>query len=465
MMNNIPLYSSRLAIRAVSVVCLLTMLEAAPRHTYAQLSLQSLLDSSVKEVDASKYPDVRDAIVRFGNGDFNGAHELLIQSKQKDPQLAPAQMMLAQLFLLSNQGALARSSLEDAVKEHPEDPEAYLILGDLAYRDGRQASSELLFGRALELINGYDQNPHRKRSMQVRAFAGVSALAESREKWELAKIQLNEWIGVDPENANAHTRLGRALFHLQDYKGAYAAFQKVYEFDPQLPRPEISMALLYSAVDRMENAKKLMKLAGERAPDDLKTRLAVAQWYIEKGMLQEAKEHADEAWKQDENSLQAKILVGLVARFQNDHEAAETAFEAAHLQEPSNFAAVNQLALTLIDQPDEQKRRRATEYAQMNSLRHSNVQQAIGREATVTLAWVLFQLQRKPESVRAIQSALRAGGVSPESAFLAARILHDQGRPETARQLLEPLIERGSMFPNRDKAEQLLQQITGEFGP
>ena len=53
-----------------------------------------------------------------------------------------------------------------------------------------------------------------------------------------------------------------------------------------------------------------------------------------------------------------------------------------------------------------------------------------------------------------------AGGVGPEAAYFAAVIMQDVGQSAVAKALLEQtLTGNNRLFPNRDKAEQLLAEL------
>ena len=221
------------------------------------------------------------------------------------------------------------------------------------------------------------------------------------------------------------------------------------------------MAVLYAQdEEKLPNAKKLMELAAERAvPEDLKTHLAVAQWGMQNGYLDLAKQGAAKAVKVDRDSPEAMLAAGLVARFEGNAEAAEQAFQAVLVKSPSNFAAINNLALTLIAEPDEAKRKRALQYAQLNQRAFSDARTPAGREAAATLSWVLYKLGRDADAERAILQVLRAGGVSNESAYHAAKILAARGHNKQAKQILDPLLKTRGQFPGRRDAESLQKQV------
>jgi Tfp pilus assembly protein PilF len=202
-----------------------------------------------------------------------------------------------------------------------------------------------------------------------------------------------------------------------------------------------------------------MDLAVERAPQDLETRLAVAQWALEAGLMDLAKANAQAAFEVDPSSLPARIAVGVVARNEKDNARALELFTSAHLQSPGNFAAMNHLALTLIQQSDPGERRRALEFAQVNARLYGDLRLAAGREATVTLAWVLFKLGRDAEAFQHLSAAGQAGSITPESTYYAASILVSRGNPDAARKLLEGCLRQEHIFPHREDAQALLETL------
>ena len=119
------------------------------------------------------------------------------------------------------------------------------------------------------------------------------------------------------------------------------------------------------------------------------------------------------------------------------------------------------VALVLVDQSDEAKRELALNYARLNTQLYADMNEASGREAAVTLAWVLSRLGQGPAATRAVQQALNVGNgrISADSGYHAAQILYDGGMTEAAEKLLDQTLQSESVFPNRSAAEQLLGRI------
>jgi Tfp pilus assembly protein PilF len=91
-----------------------------------------------------KIPEIADAIGRFNDLNLAGALEKLREAVEKHPdRLPPAQVIMAQLYAQANQAAQTWGSLERAVVEAPEDPEAYVILADIELGAGRVNAATL----------------------------------------------------------------------------------------------------------------------------------------------------------------------------------------------------------------------------------------------------------------------------------------------------------------------------------
>jgi len=406
-----------------------------------------------------RHKDVDAAVEKFQAGKLDEARQLLLDAKKKNPELPPGNLMFAQLLFAANQPAAARSAVEQAVADEPKDPEGYLILGDLAFQQQRLTDADLLFSQAFTLTGEYKGNAERQENLLMRSYAGVAAVAEARQQWAAAESQLRAWLKLNPENVVALTRLARTLFKQGQEKEAYKVLQDLYGINAQAGRPEINMAGLFEQAGKRPNARKLVELAVQRDAESSQTRLAAANWALEAGELDMAATNTAEALRLVPKSFEARLMSGLVNRYKRKYAEAEEPLVAAHLQMPLHPAAINQLALVLIEQPDEEKRGLAAQYAEMNARLNSDQAQPVGREAAVTLGWVLMRLGRVVEAERAVQAALSSGSVSADAAFHAASLFHTRGRDDLARPLLKPILDSTVAFPSREDAEKLLASL------
>lgn len=430
-----------------------------------QLTVELLLRSTIEEPQASQFPEIGQAIRDFQQNNFQGARAALVEAAEGNDQLAPADVMMAQLYGSINQINALRSSLEGAVRLHPEDPEAFIVFGDVARSQGRVTEADLAYKQAVSLCEGYSNNDFRKSRMQARAYGGAAIVAESRQDWETAKQNLTKWSEFSPNEAAPLLRLGQVEYRLGEgskeaREAAYNAYRQAYELDSQITRPEINMARLFHQDDNRRNAEHMLELAVERSDHDLKTQLEAGQLYIAMNAVDSAKTCTEKARSIDENSFDAMLLQGLVARYDEDYLSAESAFRDAHSVAPTNVTVMIQLALSLVEQADDQRKQsQALDWARLASGVSSDLKQAQAREALTTLGWVLDRLGRTNEAGQAIQRAVSGGRLGAESTFFAAKILNDGGRSEVARQLLQQVIDGNTPFPYRQDAEALLDRI------
>ena len=78
-----------------------------------------------------------------------------------------------------------------------------------------------------------------------------------------------------------------------------------------------------------------------------------AKWCLDEGRLEKSAAEFAAAEKIDPKSIEVKLGLGTVARYQHDYAKARRNFEAVLEQAPGNFSASNQLALVMADQADQ----------------------------------------------------------------------------------------------------------------
>jgi tetratricopeptide (TPR) repeat protein len=448
---------TRRATRPLGVVATSAMVAAlvASRPCVAQVP-RDLIGRAVPDDVESR--EIAAAIGRFRDRDIEGCRKLLEQARAANPKLPPPGVMMAMLWLNVNQVGPARVELETAVVSFPEDPEPYLMLGDLAFRDRRITDAAVLFERAADLIASFTENPRRKRDFEIRSAAGNAAVAESRRQWERAEQLLARWLELDPDSAGAHQRMGIALFRLGRRDDALAEFREARKLDEKAVYPELALARLHDDTRQFDVARELVASALAAAPDDATVQLGAAQWYLGRGDLAAAARAADAALRLDPRSLEAKLARGTIARMAGDDALAEAQFSDALTQAPGTFPASNALALVLAEKEDDAARRRALEMAETNAALHrdgSPHQIA----ALTTLAWASYRLGRRQEAEKILEQISRNNALTPDGAYYVARLLADRGERDRARRILEQVLDKEPMFPTRPDAVDLLEQV------
>ncbi len=439
-------------------VAVLALAVAAFALWTRQASAQPPVAEPLKQAGPSEspqIPEIEDAFQRLRNHDVDGAKSVLDAAVKTHPELPPSRVIMALWYAQMNQGAMARMQLELAVREVPGDPEAYRQLGELALQGRRWTEADLCFQKAYDLAGKLKGDAQRRSAMFVQALFGEMVVAEARDDWPTAQKYIEEIVAQDPKNAAALQQYGRALFKQKKVSEALEKLKAAQAVNEKLLTPEAVLADLYQQEGDTTNARKYMKAAIEAAPNDLNTRLAAAQWALRTFQFADAEKQAAAAMKLDPASQEAQMVSGLVSLYQKDYAGAAASFQKVVDQSPSNFLAINNLALALAHQGEADKKR-ALEYAQMNAQRASNQP-----EAFATVGWVLYQLGRAADAEAAFRKALELGQGQPSAdlAYYIAKISTDRKRYDEARKWLELALRSQQPFIEQPAAEQLAKDL------
>lgn len=418
------------------------------------LTVENLIGNAVS-LSNQEYPDVEKAIQRFKNGDTQGAKEFLEIAKQKYPKLPPVDLILAKLQVIARNGPAARVYLEQTVTDNAADPEAYLILGDIAFTEGRTTEANALFEKAQALSQAFKDNEKRKQDFEIRVLAGLSAVKEKRQLWEEAQALLTKWVELNPDSSAAHLRLGNTQFRLKKPTEAFEEFKKARDLQPDSAHPYILLGQLYTQDKQIDKARTSFERAYAEEKANEATATAYAEWLIQQNNLDKAQEVVTAMREAKPDSVTALLLDGVVAKLRRQAKAAEDALVKVLTIEPGNAGATNLLALILSESDKSADQDKALGYAQVNARQFPNAPQA-----SVTLAWVLHRMGRTNEALQVLGRVAQTN-LNADSAYLVARILVDQGRKENAQQVLEQVLKQAGtgMFLYRRDAEDLLKEL------
>ncbi|MCX7427717.1 MAG: tetratricopeptide repeat protein [Planctomycetia bacterium] len=438
---------------AVAVVALAaSLLPADP------LSIDSLQKPEPAAQQQQQIPEIAEAVTLFRNRDVAGAYAKLQAAVKNRPELPPAELIMVQFFVSARQEDAVRGWLEKAVVAAPNDPEAYVLLGQEAMQNQRMAEATLLFDKAKTLLASFKGNDKRKADLAAATESQLARLAMGRQDWATAQTHLQDLLKLQPDSAAALQMLGRTLFEQKKPEEALEKLKAAKVADPKVLTPEAVLAQWYEQVtppDR-ENATKYMIAALTAQPKDFRTRLNAADWAFKAGEFDQARAQIDIALTLDANSPEAKLLAGNIAIYQKDYPTAEKCFKQVLVESPSNFAASNNLALALCEQDDKAKQELALQYAKMNAQLYQKEVEPLS-----TLGRVFFRLGRMAEADQVFRQVAASGkSLSPDTAFYIADLYAATNRADDAKKLLENALKTtGPLFSLRKEAEALQKRL------
>ena len=191
--------------------------------------------------------------------------------------------MLANLLIDVGQTTAARAELEKAVHLHAHDPEAYVRLAELDAADGRVTEAGLLYAKASDLADTFNESPKRRRQVQVRALSGAAAIAENRERWSAARDYLQALARIEPDNAATPAATGQVAVQTGGRAEARRALEAANAADGKSIPADLTLAAFYTQAGDKTNARKCIQSVLEKGADSLSAQIGLARWMLQAG--------------------------------------------------------------------------------------------------------------------------------------------------------------------------------------
>ena len=393
------------------------------------------------------------ANAQFQAGKIDDCLKLLQEARKAAPGLPPAELSLARLFFSAGRYPQGRYFLERAAVAAPDDPDVYATFADLARHERRWTDAWVLYEKALALDLPKVWPAKEKKLFRKNALAGMATVAENRGDWPAAERLCREWLPLDESGALARQGLAQALFFQEQTEAALEELRAARKQDAKLPPAEMTIGLLFDRQRNAEQAEKWLKAAIDKEPQHVGARLEYAHWLLAQRRVGDAKEQLQTIADAGELAKRAALLGGLVARHEEDYPSAERCFSELHRESPTDFVVGNQLALTLVELPDESKRGRALQIAQANAQRFPRL-----AEALATLGWVQFRLGNPESAEKTLRAAIAPGQASPDTAYFLSRVLKSRGKDKEARKFLNAALESKGLFVCQRQARTRLEK-------
>ena len=93
-------------------------------------------------------------------------------------------MQLASYYLAANRPRDANFHLQKAIVEYPDDPDAYVIMADLALNQQQWAAAGLLADRAIALAKASKGDSDKRIESLKHALLDSALVAQAHERWE-----------------------------------------------------------------------------------------------------------------------------------------------------------------------------------------------------------------------------------------------------------------------------------------
>lgn len=439
---------------------------------------------------------IAEAVIAFQAGNGDAALAKFEDALKIDESLPPADVYLARLcFAVNNPNfvQLGRNMLNRAADKHPEAPEPYMMLANLALAEGRITDAYVLFEKAGSLLQGpfAKWSAEKLTAYKKNVFSGRVSVCEQRQNWDQGLAEVQSWLVLDPKDPVAIFREGRLIFMKNPKDAATVSearkrFEEAYRIAlanqkdknelPAVPPAELALLELQTANGNPEKAREEIAMLDGRSLEWEQNRRegsrvysTISQWYLGQGEFKTAEDYAAKATALDKDSKALKQLTAVLHYFAGEAEA-EAEFTAMNQEAPDDFFASNFLALVLSDaktangKADDAKRAKAVRIAEINARLNPRSPVAVS-----TLGWAYFNAGRVAEAAQLYATLEQQQNlqVGPDTAYYMAKTfaaLPTAQYPSAlnrSKALLELAVQSTGTFRYRKEAETWLTALGG----
>jgi tetratricopeptide (TPR) repeat protein len=339
------------------------------------------------------------AEVEIRSGDPQAAITVLTRLIKKNPNVVQGHFMLADAYLARQRPEAALAVYRNLAAALPKNPQIPLFMGVVLALQHKNAEARAAFEKALELAPDYMAAAEQLINLDLAEHKYPEATAVARE--EILKA---------PKAGEPWELLAKTDFAQANAAGAEADLLKAIELNPALPKPYLSLAEVYGATGKYEEALQKLNALAART-----------------------------------NDASVFVKIGAIRSRMNQFDAARQAYQKALAINSNSIPALNNLAymdsvrLNRIDEAYEaaQKARLLAPY-----------DPGVGD----TLGWILFKKGDLAHALTLLEESAQKAPANAEIQFhlgMAHYLLDDE---DAARVALQRAVAAPQDFPNKDEA-------------
>jgi tetratricopeptide (TPR) repeat protein len=392
------------------------------------------------------------AIAAFQAGDraeFSSQYKAALEKSDRLPAL---EIFLTKLLIESSKVSDALQTVEVYLREHAEDSEAYIALGEIAMRSGRWTDAWLSLSHADRLIKDKKLKSSRLTYIVPVLVEMQASVAEQRQLWDEAEELYKRLGTLMPEKSYPLWRQGRVRLQRGRTAEGIQMMATARKQTADLPSPELTAALFFAEKSDATQAEEWFRAAIRKETNDPVRWHEYLKWLLIRERASDAAGLFAKMPSEAKSARNVRVIEGLVARFQGDLGKAELIFSELTQADTNDAEAADQLVLVLIESADEGKRGRALQLSELNLRRANSIQNVIA-----TAAWVQFKLGAVDVADRLLGQLAEQAALQPQTAYYVARVLEAKGQSEDAKKVLKAAVDTPGIFVERAKARQELK--------
>ncbi len=391
----------------------------------------------------------------FGRGQARDAMDALEKLAAEDPELPPAEIVMAGLTFAVGDTKSGIALLESAAIKHSDDPGVYLSFAQIALNANRVTDASLHADKTAKLIESGSLSTQRKNHFLKQYYEIATGIYLRRKQNQQAADTLEQLQAISPDLPFYFFSKAELAFRAEQ-NGEALQFLKQHASAIESKRlPELTLVEWLRNTSKQELAEKLLvKTLGENPADSL-TQMMAAQMFMAKEDFPRAlvslKRFEELNDGETNNSIDMK---GRIAFAGGSYEFAAENFRNLSKRSPNDLSSANIYALCLIESDDVEKRKQAQQISEQVASRMTNNPLAIG-----TLAYIYMKNGEQERAQQLMGRVATSGKATPELSYFLSHWLNENGQSEKAAEILQQAIESKGLFLYRSASRKLLASI------
>jgi tetratricopeptide (TPR) repeat protein len=365
----------------------------------------------------SNFPDavLLLAELNLRSGKAQAAIDPLVALLKKRPDLARAQVLLADAYQALGRPDDAAGIIRQQIKNAPQNPQAYLMLGLILVRQNKTEEARQAFEKAVEL----DKN-------NALAIDQLVTLDLTSKAFPAARQRVERLLQQNPQSATAYFMEGKIELTEGKREAGEASLKKALELDPNLG-PAYTL---------------------------------LVQSYISGNKLQDALHEVDLILAKNPKATIALTISGLIHEKLNEFGKAREDYEKVLALSPNSALALNNLAYIYGEKLNDLGRA-----AELGRKAHD----LAPSEPTITdtLGWTLYQQGDYQQAIELLGQSEAKLEQNPEVQYHFGMANYMMGRTDAARTALEKAVAGPNEFAWKEEAKRRLELLSkqGAGGP
>jgi len=358
---------------------------------------------------------------------------------EANPESLPARLALSRVYLSVNRPADALRTVSAVAGAHPDHAALLEVLGNAHLMLGRTEQAIATF-RALVEAQPEAPVAHRYLAEAYEASGDVRAAMRSLD--EALRLAPD-----DPQARFARARLLAAAGEVDQAEAMLASLSEAYPDSAEIPILRGDLAL---AAGRPEQAESAFRRALELEETNINlTRLALAQ--IAAGDADRAERTMTDWLERYPEDLRTRMILADLYMAREDYREAAAQYQAVLDDHPDSRLVRNNLAWALVQIGEPE---RALEHAAAAHRAAPDNPQVLD-----TYGVALLELGETGRALELLEAAAAGAPEDPAIRFHHARALAAADEPDAAQAILDDLLASDRPFPGRDEAEALAEEL------